>query len=158
MSAVWFCGSLIGYRLKTFHLQDLDFGISVYFSYYLYEFTCRLHLKDCLNNPSIEGEWTRVFIFTPFIYRIWPLCVKYWPKWRVRQYKQTVCVDDLFKISRFQIFLVGISRVFVQMRLFTPKYRYSIYDIFLCMNSLSINVKHYKTLRRHKYVKKSASK
>ena len=65
MSAVWFCGSLIGYRLKTFHLQDLDFGISVYFSYYLYEFTCRLHLKDCLNNPSIEGGWTRIVICTP---------------------------------------------------------------------------------------------
>ena len=75
-----------GVQFETFDLQDSNSGISVYLSYYLYAFTCRLHLKDCLNNPSIEGGWTRVFIFTPFIYRIWPLCVKNWPKWRVRRY------------------------------------------------------------------------
>ena len=65
---LWF--SFWVYRLKTFDIQDFDVqdlnsGISVYFWYYLYEFTCRLHLKDCLNNTSIEGGWTRVVICTP---------------------------------------------------------------------------------------------
>ena len=60
---LWF--SFWVFRLKTFDLQDLNSCISVYFSYYLYAFTCRLHLKDCLNNPSIEGGWTRVVICTP---------------------------------------------------------------------------------------------